>query len=123
MFVVCAKRRPLEFCRRWPTRITSPGDPQFGPGQLGGENAFEYVTVPVAGASCTCLTPVVLKPCESDCEMTLARTRIGALPGCAWISTSRSEKGCACAMSVTDAEGTRMAAAPSPTSSTSAAAV
>ena len=94
-----------------------PGDPHASPGHCGGGKEFAYTTCPVAGASGTCFTPVVLKPWESVREMTLVRTRIGAFPGSAWISTSRSENGAALAISVTDALGTNTAAADSPTSS------
>src|SRR5437870_13692242 len=98
-----------------------PGDPQARPGHCGGGKELVYTTTPVAGASGTCFTPVVLKPWESVREMTLIRTRIGALPGSALISTSRSEKGAALAMIVTAALGTKTATAESPTSSISSA--
>src|SRR6266481_2524056 len=78
---VCANTMPLVLTNRWPCGSSSPGSWQPRWGQTGFDSPFVYTTCPIAGASCTCLTPVVLKPCESDREMTLARTRIGALPG------------------------------------------
>ena len=54
------------------------------------------------------MRPVVLNPWESDRVTTLARTRIGAFPGWAGISTPFCEKGWAWATSVTEADGTRL---------------
>src|SRR5713101_982685 len=73
---VCANSILLELTRRWPRYRRIPG--LVWPPPL---HWFVYVTWPMAGASCTCLTPVVLKPWESDLEIVVTRTRIGALPG------------------------------------------
>src|SRR2546423_3607861 len=99
--------------RRWPRGKTRPGELQSGLGQCGCERPFVYTTCAMAGARGTFFTPVVLKPCESVRETWLTRTWIGALPGSAWISMSRCEKGAACAMRVTDALGTNTAMAES----------
>jgi hypothetical protein len=48
--------------------------------------------------------------------MTSVRTRMGDLPGSAWISTSRCENGAACAINVTDALGTKTSIAARATS-------
>src|SRR5579864_7423901 len=93
--------------------MTMPGEPHWGLGQCGVSKLFVYVTWPVAGASGTEISPVVLKPCELEREIETTRTRIGALPGWAWISTSFSLKGAALATSVTDADGMNTAAAKS----------
>ena len=91
-------------------------------GQFGWFMLLVYVTTPNAGANTTWMRPVVLKPCELERETTLVRTRIGALPGCAWISTAFWENGWACATSVTEAEGTYTTMANSPTAKSVAAA-
>src|ERR1700674_2776797 len=82
---VWAKTCPSVFVKRCPRGKTRPGDGS----RAGFARLFVYTTTPVDGASCTCTTPVVLKPCEFEAEMTLVRTRTGGLPGWAWISTSR----------------------------------
>ena len=98
------------FISRWPYLNRSPGElvkPDL--------RSFVYTTWPVDGASGTSIEPVTLKPCEFDFAITTGLTLIGGLPGCAGISTSFSVKGAACAMSVTDADGTNTVAAKRPT--------
>src|SRR5579864_2229954 len=107
--------------RRWPYGMMIPGEPQLMPGQCGCGRLLVYVTSPVAGASGTLIDPVTLKPCEFDFVSVTERTWIGALPGEAWISMSFSVNGCACATSVTEADGTNTATANTPTASSVAA--
>src|SRR3981081_2384116 len=101
-----AKAMPFELMSLCPLSPTKPGLLQPAWGQVGFGMEFVYTTAPVAGASGTWISPVVLKPCGFDFDMTTDRTLIVPLPGWAGISTSFCAKGAACAVSVMEAEGT-----------------
>src|SRR5438128_4724892 len=102
---------PFVLTNRVPRKLMMPLEFRF----FGLPQALRSSIAPIDGARGTLMEPVTLKPCELDFETDTVLTLIGGLPGCAWISTSFCEKGCAWATSVTDADGTNTAAAKRPT--------